>query len=82
MAIITQEDFNGKNKKCSYIIAYFQNHNLNVGDEWNTSDYIQWIQDKHEEFYRANELSEQDLYWNTHNTELYEEFLEFIGFTG
>lgn len=80
MAVITQEDFVGKNKKCSYVLAYFKNHDLNIGDEWNMLDYIRWIQNKHDEFHKINKLPECVTYWNGHNEDLLEKFLEFIGF--
>lgn len=80
MKVITQEDFIGKNKKCSYVLAYFINCNLNIGDEWNTLDYMRWIWDKHEEFHKINKLPECVTYWKGHNENLLEKFLVFIGF--
>ena len=59
-------------------LLILKNHNLNVGDEWNELDYIRWIQDKHEEFHKANKLPECVTYWNGHNEDLMEKFLEFI----
>ena len=80
MAVITKDDFVGENKKCSYVLAYFKSHHLNVGDEWSISNYIQWIQKKHEEFRSVNHLPECTAYWKGHNENLLERFLQFIGF--
>ena len=80
MAIITQNDFVGENKKCSYVLAYFKSHNLNIGDEWNPLDYNQWIRSKHSEFHRIKGIPECVTYWTGHNEELLKEFERFIGY--
>ena len=80
MAVITREDFAGKHKKNDYVLAYFKEHNLGVGDKWNATDYINWIQNKHDEFHRENSLPEYVTYWKGHNEDLLEKFLAFIGF--
>jgi hypothetical protein len=80
ISIITSEDFVGKHRKCDYVLAYFKVHNLNVGDKWSVLKYMQWIQNKHEEFHKVNKLPECVTYWKGHNEDLLKEFLKFIGF--
>jgi hypothetical protein len=78
MNIIKEEDFAGEHKKCDYVLAYFQTHDLHVGDLWSPLEYMQWIQEKHEAFHQIHQLSEDVTYWKDHNEELQKEFVKFL----
>ena len=80
MLIITQNDFVGQNKKCSYVLSYFKSHNLNMGDAWDPQDYIRWIKNKHLEFRKIKGIPEYVTFWTGHNEELMREFERFIGY--
>lgn len=57
-----------------YLLSYFKHHGLSLGDSWSVTQYMLWIDQKHDEFRRIHHLPEHiDL--NQHEIE---EFLSFI----
>lgn len=44
MAIVKKETTN------PYLEQYFIAHDFNDGDEWNTAEYMRWIDSMHDEF--------------------------------
>lgn len=40
---ITEKDFAEKEKKNHRVLEYFKENGLKVGDRWNASEYIEWV---------------------------------------
>lgn len=60
--------------KNPYLLSYFKHHGLSIGDSWNVTQYILWIDQKHDEFRRIRHLPEHIV---LNNMEIHD-FLHFI----
>jgi ABC-type xylose transport system substrate-binding protein len=74
---LTEENFIGEHPLCSYVQAYLKSEDLTIGDEWNTVEYMRWIEDKQAAFRKLYKIPEHITYNQSQN----EIFLEFIGYT-
>lgn len=57
-----------------YIIAFFNKHDINIGDEFKTYEYMFWIDKKHDEYREKEGLPN----FITLNPIQVKDFIEFI----
>ena len=60
--------------KESLPLSYFKHQGLSIGDSWNVTQYMLWIDQKHDEFRRIRHLPE---HVSLNNIEIHD-FLHFI----
>jgi hypothetical protein len=56
--VLKESNFSGEHPLCSYIQAYLKASDLTIGDKWNAVDYMNWIDQKHNEFRKMFKLSD------------------------